>query len=270
MSEVDTIDWNSAPLTVTSLSKQFADCGLAAGQTVLVHTAMSKLGWIVGGQQAVIEALLSVLGPTGTLMMPAHASENSEPSHWRDPPVPEHWWQTIRDEHPAYDPRITPTRYVGCVAELFRTWPGTLRSNHPIGSMAALGPNAAYLTSGHILAGECNDESPVGRLNALDGYVFLLGVGHERNTSLHLAEERACWPGKRRVSLGSAILVNGLRKWVTYDALDLNSSDFSALGNAYEADHNIVLGRVGRADVRFLKQRPLVDYAVVWIERNRK
>ena len=68
------------PLTVESLAARLRDCGLDAGQTVLVHMAMSKLGWIVGGAQAVILALLEVLGEDGTLMMPAHTSSNTDPA----------------------------------------------------------------------------------------------------------------------------------------------------------------------------------------------
>jgi aminoglycoside 3-N-acetyltransferase len=270
MSAADMIDPDSQPLTVKSLAKQFGMCGLTQGQTVLVHTAMSKLGWIAGGPRALIEALLDVLGPSGTVMMPAHSGDNSEPSHWRNPPVPEHWWQTIRDEFPPYDARITPTQNVGRVAELFRTWPGAIRSNHPVGSMAAVGPNAAYLTAGETLAGEFDDESPVGRLYKVDGSILLLGVGHESNTSLHLAEHRASWPGKRDHQQGSAVLVNGVRRWVSYTSLDYDSGDFPNIGDTYEAEYEIKRGRVGRAEARFLRQRPLVDYAVAWMERFRK
>ena len=246
-----------------------ADCGLAAGQVVLVHTSLSKLGWVAGGPQAVIEALLAVIGPHGTLLMPAHSNDNSEPSYWKNPPVPEQWWPTIRDKRTPFDPLRTPTRGVGCVPELFRTWPGVIRSHHPTDSLAAWGLHAEYLVSGHRLVDEFGEESPIGRLYALDGFVLLLGAGHESNTSLHLAEHRATWPSKRHFTQGSAMLVDGVRKWVTYSALDVDSSDFPQIGRAYESEHGIAPCRVGKAEARFLKQRPLVDYAGQWIERHR-
>lgn len=269
MPESATIHPDFPPLTRESLAGQFAACGLAAGQTVLVHSSMSKLGWIVGGPVDVIRALLDVLTPTGTLMMPAHTGDNGDPAYWRNPPVPEAWWPVIRQHRPAYDPHVSPTRAMGAIAELFRTWPGVVRSDHPIGSFAALGPKAAYLTGDHRLDSIFGDYSPIGRLHELDGYILLLGVDHSNNTSLHLAEHRANFPGKAARREGTAMLVDGVRQWVEFDLLALNDDDFPTIGDRYEAEHGIPRGQVGQGAVRFMKQRPLIDYAVAWMARNR-
>ncbi len=269
MPEADTIHYDAQPLTVHTLAEQLRACGLASGQSVLVHTAMSKLGWVCGGPVAVIQALLEILGPTGTLMMPTHTTENTDPSGWESPAIPEAWWPTIRATMPAFDSRLTPTRQMGRVAELFRTWPEVKRSAHPIGSFAALGPNADLLTHTHPLEAEFGDASPLGRLYELDGHILLLGVDHSNNTSLHLAEHRADFPGKTYVEEGTAMLVEGERQWVTFRSLDWESDDFATLGDAYEKAHSTERGRVGRAEVRLLKQRPLVDWAVKWLEENR-
>lgn len=262
-------EYTSLPVTVEDMTAQFAACGLQAGQTVLIHTAMSKIGWVLGGAQAVIQALLQIAGPTGTLMMPTQTTDNTDPAQWQYPPVPESWWPIIRAHMPAYDPATSPTRQMGRVAELFRTWPGAIRSSHPVGSFAALGPNARRLLDTHPLEDEFGDGSPVSQLYDLDGHVLLIGVNHSNNTSLHLAERRANWPSKRLMRQGSAMLVNGERQWVEYETLDLGGDDFRELGDAYEAEHNIPRGRVGQAEVRFMRQRPLVDYAVTWMERHR-
>jgi aminoglycoside 3-N-acetyltransferase len=270
MSEADTIDPNFLPLTIDSLAEQFSACGLAAGQTVLVHTRMSALGWIVGGAVSVIHALLRVLTPTGTLMMPTFAAENTDPAKWNNPPVPEHWWEIIRQNMPAYDPLTTPTYGMGAVAELFRTFPGVHRSASPDVSFAALGPNAQYLTANHNSLGLLyGADSPIGKLYELDGYVFLLGVNHSNNTSLHAAEYRTNLP-KKYTREGTTMLVNGVRQWVWYDMENIDDSDFAELGAAYEAAHNIAPCRVGRGEAHFMKQRPLIDFAVGWLEKNRK
>jgi aminoglycoside 3-N-acetyltransferase len=269
MPEGSTIDPNFPPLTRVLLAEQFAACGLAAGQTVLVHSSMSKLGWVVGGPVDVIQALLDVLTPGGTLMMPSHTGGNGDPAYWRNPPVPDSWWPVIRQHRPAYDPQLSPTRGMGAIAELFRTWPGVIRSDHPIGSFAALGSNAAYLTAGHRLESIFGDYSPIGRLYELDGFVMLLGVDHQNNTSLHLAEHRATFPGKHNHREGTAMLVNGERQWVGFSMLALSDDDFPTIGDRYEAEHGISRHQVGQGVVRFMKQRPLIDYGVTWMEQNR-
>lgn len=259
------------PHTTDSLAEEFAACGLAAGHTVVVHSSMGKIGgYIVGGAEAVIWALIKVLGEDGTLMMPTHTTENTDPGNWRNPPVPESYWDVIRAHAPAFDPRITKTRKMGVIPELFRTWPGVLRSAHPIGSFAAWGKHAQYLTANHDLYDEFGPTSPISRLYELDGYIMLLGVPHDNNTSLHLAEHRANWPGKRYIQDGTAMYVDGKRQWVAYQMLDMNTDDFDTLGDTYEAAHHIPRGRVGIAEVRFMKQRPLIDFAVEWMEKNRK
>jgi len=270
MSEKNIIDRTAAPLTVTTLSEQLRSCGLAEGQSVLVHMAMSKLGWIIGGAEAVILALLATVGDSGTIMMVANSSNNTDPDEWQYPPVPEEWWQTIRDHTPAYNPLTSPTRGLGVVPELFRTWPGAVRSSHPAFSLTALGPQAEYLTADHGLIEDSGDRSPLGKLYDIDGHVLLLGVGHENNTSLHLAEFRADYPGKRHLRTGSAMLVNGRRQWVTYETLDGNPDDFAEIGDAFEKVHNIPVQQINEDSVRFFRQRLVVDFAVEWMEQHRE
>jgi aminoglycoside 3-N-acetyltransferase len=269
MSEKNTVERTAAPLTVTSLAESLRRYGLAEGQTVLVHMAMSKLGWIIGGAEAVILALLAAVGNSGTIMMVTNNGSNTDPYEWQHPPVPETWWQTIRDHTPAYNPLTTPTRGMGVVPELFRTWPGAVRSAHPAFSLAALGPQADYLVAGHALTEDSGDRSPLGKLYELDGHVLLLGVDHWNNTSLHLAEFRANFRGKRNLRTGSAMLVNGERQWVVYETLETNPDDFGEIGAAFDRAHNIAIQQINEAEVRFFRQRLVVDFAVEWMEQNR-
>lgn len=269
MAEKNMVDRSVAPLTVTSLTDQLRSCGLAEGQTVLVHMAMSKLGWIIGGAEAVILALLAAIGESGTIMMPAY-SRGIEPSNAQNPPIPEKWWQTIRDHTPAYNPLTTPTSEIGVVPELFRTWPGTVRSAHPAFSLTARGPNAGYLVADHALNELAGDRSPFGRLYELDGHVLLLGVEHGDNSSLHLAEFRVNFPGKRNEPTGSAMLVNGQRQWVTYEVAEESPEDFGEIGGAFDAAHQVVVWQINDAPVRFFRQRLVVDFAVEWIKVHRE
>ncbi|MFN8467783.1 MAG: AAC(3) family N-acetyltransferase [Caldilineaceae bacterium] len=268
-SEAALVARTTEPLTAAALAERLRACGLAEGQTVLVHMAMSKLGFVVGGAEAVILGLLAAVGPTGTIMMVTNSSNNVDPSEWQHPPVPEPWWQTIRDHMPGYNPLTTPSRGMGVVPELFRTWPGARRSAHPAFSLAAVGPQAEYLTAGHALEEDTGDRSPLGKLYELDGHVLLLGVDHFNNTSLHLAEFRANYPGKRNLRTGSAMLVDGRRQWVEYEALLTDPDDFGEIGTAFDAAHNIAVRQINAAPVRFFRQRLVVDFATAWMEQHR-
>lgn len=269
MSEAALIGRTPEPLTARSLAERLRACGLAAGQTVIVHMAMSKLGWVIGGAEAVILALLDVLSPEGTLVMPAHTSGNSDPAMWQHPPVPQAWWQLVRDHMPPFNPATTPTRQMGAVAELFRTWPGALRSDHPTSSFAALGRHAEHVTAGHMLEEDLGERSPLGRLYDLDGYVLLLGVTHENNTSLHLAEYRAAYPGKQTLRTGSSALVDGAQRWIEYEVLDVNTDDFERIGQEFEQAQGVEIQRIADAEVRLFRQRDLVDFAVGWMAQHR-
>lgn len=126
---------------MASLTADLRALGLPFGATVMVHSSLARLGYVAGGAHAVVAALLEVLGPGGTLVMPTHSGDLSDPAGWRNPPVPEAWWQTIKDEMPPFDAELTPTRQMGAIVECFRHVRGARRSDHPTVSATALGPN---------------------------------------------------------------------------------------------------------------------------------
>lgn len=216
-----------------------------------------------------IRALEDALGPQGTLVMPAHTTDLSEPSFWANPPVPAAWWQTIRDELPPFTPDLTPTRGMGRIAECFRKQEGTLRSHHPHYSFAARGARARELTADHALAMGLGEESPLRRIYDDAGWVLLLGVGHDSNTSLHLAEHRTRHRPRSQAQ-GAPLWRDGERHWVTFAVLDLDVEDFVALGADFARDSGVERqGLVGRARSRLMPQRPLVDYASGWFDAHR-
>ncbi len=262
----------SALHTMTSLAAALRAAGLQPGMTVLVHSSMKKIGgWICGGAEAVLHALLGVLGDDGTLMMPTHTTDNTDPALWENPPVPPAWWQIIRDETPAYHPVTTVTQHMGALPENFRRWEGVLRSAHPVGSFAAKGKYALLLTANHELSDIFGERSPIGQLYALDGWVFLLGVSYYNCTTLHLAEYRATFPSKQMITEGTAMMVDGERRWVNFEMLDLETGDFQVIGDAFEQaqPQHVQVGKVGNAVTRLIRARPLVDYGVAWMEQYR-
>lgn len=262
----------SRPNTVTSLVQDFEKLGLQPGMTVLVHSSMSALGWVCGGPVAVILALEQILGESGTLVMPTHTGGLSDPEFWGDPPVPETWWNIIKNEMPAFDKDLTPTRGMGVIPETFRKQVNVLRSNHPLYSFAAWGKHTEFITernNNSLYDFSQNETSPLGRVYDLDGFVLLLGVDYSNNTSFHLAEYKAEYPGKKVIDEGCPVMENGQRTWITFKDIVLNSDDFSLIGNTYEQSHSIAESRVGQAKATLISQRSLVDYATTWMEINR-
>jgi aminoglycoside 3-N-acetyltransferase len=267
MTELETIQSIPSPRTRDSLATDLRALGLHSGMVVIVHSSLSSLGWVNGGSVAVVQTLLDVITPDGTLIMPAHSSELSDPSYWQHPPVPEAWWQIIRDTMPAFDPRVTPTRGMGRIAETFRTWPGALRSDHPQDSFAAWGRHAEFITANHGLEYGLGDQSPLARVYDLDGHVLLLGVPHGNNTSFHLGEYRA--PGWKVEVQGAPIMENGQRVWKTFRTFEVDADCFDELGADFEKVHPVKIGLVGSATARLFAQCAAVDFAQKWIARKR-
>ena len=263
MSESTVIANTSWPVTRERIASDLHSLGVEQGMILLVHSSLSALGWTPGGPVAVIQGLLDALGPAGTLVMPTHTGDYSEPSQWSNPPVPEAWWPVIREQTPAFDARVTPTRGMGAIPEVFRCWPGVLRSYHPHHSFAALGPQAGFITDGHTLEDSLGEGSPLARIYDRDGWVLLLGAGFGNNTSFHLAEYRQ--PEPRRVVDAAPILRNGERAWFEFPNVDINSDSFEALGADFEAGGEVKRGPVGKGEARLFRQRPAVDFACRWL-----
>lgn len=270
MAEATLIDPGSPPATVASLVADLRALGVEAGDVLVVHASLRAIGWVAGGAGAVVDALLAAVGPEGTVTMPSHSGDWSDPSEWMNPPVPPSWWDTIVQGRPAFDPYATPMRGMGAVAENLLLRRSTLRSAHPLVSHMANGPHAREVTEHHPLDGGFGDGSPLGRLHDLDAKVVLLGVDHGNNTSLHLAEARASWPGKRRVEHRSTVTVDGRPTVVTWLDDEADGDDFGTLGEVLDASGVVRFGSVGRASCRLARQRDLVVAAVPWFETNRR
>lgn len=267
MSEEQTIEQLDEPITVSTLAADIRDLGVGAGDTLLVHSSLSALGWVCGGAPAVVDAFRKVVTETGTLVMPTHTGY-ADPAGWSNPPVPDEWKERIRETMPPYRPEVTPTRGMGAIPECFRTYPETIRSAHPAVSFAAWGADAETIITDHALDYGLGENSPLARLYELDSDVLLLGVGHDRNTSLHLAEYRADFE-KETTTNGGPILADGDRIWAEYENIEQHTDDFTELGGDFERKVGLTEGEIGAATAKLVSQRALVDFAVDWFERYR-
>jgi aminoglycoside 3-N-acetyltransferase len=263
-SEGEVVKETHSPNTITTLKHDFNTLGITPGSVIIMHSSLAEIGWTVGGPISVIKALMEVLTPKGTIIMPTFSSDNSDPTKWENPPVPEKWWDIIKSEMPAYQPNITPTRGLGIVVETFRRWPKVIRSAHPSLSFAAWGKWAKNIIKDHKLTSGLGEHSPLARIYDLDGKILLLGVNHVNNTSIHLAEYRSEFSEKKYAMNGSSMIIKKKRQWVEYEELDHNQ-----LGIDFESEINYNPAKVGKAEARLISQREIVDFAVEWFKKNR-
>lgn len=213
--------------TRSSLAAQLREVGIQTGDSLFVHSALSKLGWVCGGPQVVIEALQDVVGPDGLIMMATQTGDNSDPAEWEAPPVPSEWWDEIRSEMPAYDVQKTATRGMGRVPELFRTYPDVYRSEHPMWSVAAWGRDAEEMVAGHTTDIGFGPGSPIERMIEREARILHLGSPLDATTLWHYAEYGIEGPMRR---FGCAVYEQGKRMWKTFEHTDVNSDPFGAIG----------------------------------------
>jgi aminoglycoside 3-N-acetyltransferase len=269
-SEASLLAAATRPWTRRDLVEHLRALGVLAGAIVIVHASLSSLGWVVGGAQTVVDALLEALGDLGTLVMPSQSTQLTDPARWKAPPAPQEWWDLIRNNLPGYDPLRTPTRGMGAIAEVFRTLPETIRSSHPFYSFCASGPMAHTIVDGQSLEDGLGEQSPAARLYDLDASVLLLGVSHAHDTVLHLAEHRCDYIGKEDRTEGAPLVVDGASRWVWFRQLAYSSKDFAMLGDQMAVDTGAEReGPVGSGRARMVPVRVSVDYAATWFPLHR-
>jgi aminoglycoside 3-N-acetyltransferase len=220
----------------------------------------------VGGPITVIRALLEVIGAEGTLVMPAESPYVSDPATWDDQRVKPEWHDTIRAHLPVFDPLTTPTT-MGAIPEAFRTFPGTLRSNHPLVSVCANGRLAKEITAEHSLSFSEGRGTPFEKLYELEGHTLLLGVGFDRCTSLHYAESLT--PKRRTTTHSYPLMMDGQKTWVrNEDMANDNGVHFPVVGERFMAANAVHQRQVGEAPSMLFSTRALVDFAQSYFDRE--
>ena len=228
--------------TAASLAADVVQLGLTAGMTVMVHSSLGQVGWTEGGPITVIEALLDVLGPRGTLVMPAESPQLADPAN---PHV--------------FDPQTTPTT-MGAIPEAFRSYPGTRRSNHPLVSVCANGQRAHEITAQHALEFCEGRGTPFEKLYELDAWTLLLGVGFNRCTSLHYAESLV--PNRRTMISRFPMIENGVRVWVEKLSMGTdNGTHFPIVGQRFVERGQVRSGKSAAPMRCCSPTRALVDFA---------
>ncbi|WP_119672502.1 aminoglycoside N(3)-acetyltransferase [Deinococcus sp. RM] len=236
-------------ITRAALSRELRALGLTAASTLMVHASLRRVGPVVGGAEAVLDALFDVLEPSGTLLMLLCAD----------------------GDHP-FDPLTTPADpEVGVLAEVFRQRPGTQVNDHAAARFGALGPQAAWLLGPAPLHDYYGPGSVLERFVQAEGQVLRLGANTDTVTLTHWAEYRAQVPNKRRVRRRYGRADSG-EQWI--DSLD--DSDgiavwpqgdyFPQVLREYLAAGHARVGRVGHCTAELFPAGAFADFAVTWME----
>jgi aminoglycoside 3-N-acetyltransferase len=222
---------------------QLLGLGIEPGGVLVVHTAFSKVAPLEGGPLGLINAIRVALGPEGTLVMPSMSDD---------------------DDHP-FDPSTTPCLGMGVVADTFWRLPGALRSDSPH-AFAAVGPYAAEITAAHPPHVPHGLNSPVGRIYELGGQVLLLGVGHDANTTIHLAENLA------QVRYGQPKYLMTRREGqltrLDYIEIDHCCENFRLMDQWLDAERAQRHGIVGHGQARLARSRSLVQTALTHLAED--
>jgi aminoglycoside N3'-acetyltransferase len=226
-----------------SLNSQLRSLGVEPGGVLVVHTAFSRIAPLEGGPLGLISALRSTLGPAGTLVMPSMSDD---------------------DDH-AFDPDTTPCLGMGVVADTFWRLPGVLRSDNPH-AFAAIGPKAAEITAPQPLDVPHGLDSPVGRVYELNGQVLLLGVGHDADTTIHLAENLAGVRYGRPKYLMT--LIRGQLTRLDYIEIDHCCDNFRLLDQWLDTTRGQRHGIVGHGPARLASSRAIVQTALAHLAQD--
>lgn len=215
--------------------------GIRPGDLMCVQSPLSAIGWIDGGAEAVVDALVSVVGPTGTVVTPTFSYGLTD----------------------VYDPGETRSRS-GRISEALRTRPQSHRSLHPTHSCAAIGHRAAELVAGHANGETFGPMSPLGKLAQWGGWLVLLGASMQENVCVYVGQTIA---GAHCLGFGRAILrmrVDGRIRAVRTTLWRSGPCRIEAgpLESRMGIAGRIVDGELGAIDIRAMRAQDVIDTTV--------
>ena len=163
-------------LSANNLAEQLKEAGIKNGDSLMVHAAMSKIGFLENGPQTFIDALKKAVGPTGNILMPSSPVDKLQLDYI--------------SENRTFDVLNTPSK-MGAISETFRKADGVKRSTHPTEPVCAFGPDAEHFTNGHFgQETPYGETSPWHRLMQKKGKIIYVGVTLiNAGTHLHVLED---------------------------------------------------------------------------------
>ncbi|MBT9138542.1 MAG: SPBc2 prophage-derived aminoglycoside N(3')-acetyltransferase-like protein YokD [Syntrophomonadaceae bacterium] len=205
--------------------------GLKKGDIVLLHSALSSLGYVEGGADTVIDAFLDVLGKEGTLIVPAFGN-------------------------------------LGIIAVRVKKRPESVVSIHPAAAVAAIGGKAEIICKDHWKAGTAHGKNtPYTRMAEMGGYVVLLGVDQDRSTTLHTPEVLAKLPYLKTIKRKFETPEGEKEK--SWDFFPGPHRDFIGMDKLLKGSGKLKVFKIGNSVVRIIKGQDLIDIAGGLLKKNK-
>ena len=216
------------------------------GDIVLVHSALTSIGYVDGGADTVIDALLETVGDEGTIVM-------SSLTNWDK----------------AFDAKTSPSA-VGKISETFRKRENAVRSLHPVHSVAAIGKSAEYIAAGHDTCETgCGMGTPYMKIHDLGGKIMLLGVDMDRNTFMHTIEVEADAKYLKQIEIPAPTYIENWRnKTITLSKFPPGHRDFISFTSQLRKKNAILEGMIGNAAVKIMDARKAYKIGIALLEQD--
>ena len=240
-------------LTRDRLAADLRRLGIQPGDVLMIHSSLRSLGHVVDGAPTVVDALLEVIGPTGTLVGPSFN------------------YETAQEPGFIFDPLNTPSD-MGAIADEIRRRAGNSRSRHLTHSVSAVGRHAEAIVNAPGKTAWAAD-SPLGTVFKLNGRFLLLGVTYQSFTALHVFEVafrlryRKVDTLRRRLRRSDGTLIP-FSSTVYLRDTGYPGYDFNRPGQAMEDARIAAVGPVGNAIARLVPARPMRDFATPRVQRD--
>lgn len=229
-------------MTTGGIAEGLRALGICPGERLMVHSSLSSLGYVEGGAPAVIEALLEVLGPAGTLMVPTFTHSATE----------------------YFDPLESPSKN-GAITEAARLRRGARRSLHPTHAVTVIGPDAEELLADDLKCGALGKGCALDRLAKKGGRILLLGVNHLANSVIHVGEDYAGDPDRTKrwspENPKRVILKHPKRgeEEVLLTSMMGSTVSFERMEGELRKRGQLVEGRIGEAVCQLMKGQDVID-----------
>ncbi len=256
----------SQVLTKNDFKMAFAQMGIRKGMLVYVQSSLRPFGWVVGGAQTILDALMETVTYDGTIVMPAFTKNLSDPSMYKAGTVPRDCWEEIRESALPFNKRLSAAANMGEVTAQFMRNEAVLRSSHPAYSFLAWGKYAKLIVEKHPLHFGLSKDSPLSKIVDLNGFVLMAGMNYDKCELFHLAQysNKACPIRVMTYPVEKA----GNVHWIKMLDKEFSDASYKQIGKLMEERGVVKSLEIGNTVCRLFSSREALNSAVAYLNQE--